>query len=175
VAAIESLLPEFDAESRHSIRISAPAERVYESLRDLDLSRSWMIAALFRLRGLPGSALRLQGLERMGFRSLYEDPPRGFAYGLVGRFWRVTGELVEFHPGEFADFGRPGFAKAAWSFEVREDPYGATFVETVTRVHCTDDDARRRFRRYWRLVGPFSGLIRGRMLRLLRSAAESSR
>jgi hypothetical protein len=175
VSPIEHLQPEFDVESRHSIRISAPAERVYESARKLDLSSSPVVWALFRLRGLPGSALRLEGLQRLGFRVIEELPPARFALGAIGRFWRLGGDLVEFEPEDFPDWSEPGYAKAAWSFEIREDPYGATFVQTVTRVHCTDDASRRRFRAYWRLVGPFSGLIRAQMLRTLRTASESSR
>jgi hypothetical protein len=175
MSCIERLMPEFDVESRHAVRISARGESVYRCARELDLSRSLLIRTLFRLRGLPSAALRLDGLEQMGFRALEESPPREFALGLIGQFWRPAGGLVDFEPAAFTGFDRPGYAKVAWSFDVREDPYGATFVETVTRVHCTDDGARRRFRRYWRLVGPFSGLIREHMLRLLRTEAESSR
>jgi hypothetical protein len=38
-------------------------------------------------------------------------------------------------------------------------------LSTETRVACGDEGARRRFGRYWRVVAPFSGLIRGAMLR----------
>ena len=36
-----------------------------------------------------------------------------------------------------------------------------------TRVALTDADSLRRFRRYWVVIGPFSGLIRQMALRLL--------
>lgn len=42
---------------------------------------------------------------------------------------------------------------------------------TETRVQCLDTASRRSFRRYWRVVGPFSGLIRWVMLRAVREAA----
>jgi hypothetical protein len=43
-------------------------------------------------------------------------------------------------------------------------------LSTETRVQAVDDAALRAFRRYWRVVGPFSGLIRRRWLR----AAQAS-
>jgi hypothetical protein len=46
-------------------------------------------------------------------------------------------------------------------------------VATETRIVCTDEASRRAFLRYWRVIRPFSGLIRLEMLRLLRNAAES--
>jgi hypothetical protein len=45
---------------------------------------------------------------------------------------------------------------------------------TETRVLCTDDEARRRFSLYWRLVGPFSALIRRVLLRRIKREAERS-
>jgi hypothetical protein len=37
-------------------------------------------------------------------------------------------------------------------------------LATETRVAALDDAARRSFARYWRLIRPFSGLIRRRWL-----------
>jgi hypothetical protein len=42
---------------------------------------------------------------------------------------------------------------------------GGTLLSTETRVSATNSTARRAFRGYWRVVGPFSGLIRRRWLR----------
>jgi hypothetical protein len=38
-------------------------------------------------------------------------------------------------------------------------------LTTETRVEALDDAARRAFLRYWRVVGPFSALIRRRWLK----------
>ena len=102
---------------------------------------------------------------------LADHPPDGLVVGVIGRFWRLHGSLVEFEPAEFAPFDQPGYAKVAWSFEVLSHVSGSR-PTTETRVSCTDDAARRRFRHYWRLVGPFSGMIRARMLHLAKDAAE---
>ena len=69
--------------------------------------------------------------------------------------------------GEFAAFAGPGFAKIALSLRVQ--PYGTsgTILTLETRVALTDAASLRRFRRYWRLIGPFSHLVRWLALRQL--------
>jgi hypothetical protein len=48
-------------------------------------------------------------------------------------------------------------------------------LTTETRVRCTDPAIRRAFLRYWRVIRPFSGLVRREALRLARVDAESNR
>jgi len=56
----------------------------------------------------------------------------------------------------------------------RVDPYGdrSAIVTMETRVRCTDQNSRRRFRRYWLLVGPFSHLLRKTALRVYAKKLE---
>ena len=49
-----------------------------------------------------------------------------------------------------------------------------TLLATETRVLCLDTASRRRFRLYWTLIGPFSGLIRKDILRSIKRQAEFS-
>lgn len=93
---------------------------------------------------------------------LAEEPGAEIVLGLIGRFWRPTGGLVRFAPDEFTAFRRPGYAKAAWNFRVRRDGEGRVQVVTQTRVQATDEKSLKSFRRYWRVIGPFSGLSAGR-------------
>src|SRR4051812_13850520 len=76
---------------------------------------------------------------------LLADDPEELVLGAVGRFWTGGGLIVRVARGEFAEFGEPGYAKAAINF--RAD--GAT-LSTETRMQATDDEARRHFGRYWR-------------------------
>ena len=170
---IDEFLPRFDVASRHEIVVSAPVEQVYAVARQVDLSGSATIRWLFRLRGLPvPEALRLDGLLRAGFVLLGEDPGRELVLGVVGRFWSITGGLQRVHSGGFRGFDRPGTAKAVWNFRVDPQSGGSSLLSTETRVLCLDDRSRRRFRWYWSLVGPFSGLIRREALRLAKRRAE---
>jgi hypothetical protein len=50
---------------------------------------------------------------------------------------------------------------------------GCGSLSTETRVHVADPESRKRFRRYWFVVRPFSGLIRIQLLRAARRRAEA--
>lgn len=165
-------LPRFDVESRHSIHIAAPPSVVYGVSQNLDMSSSPLVRALFALRCMPRSGLRLQGLSNIGFKTLREEPGRAVVLGLIGRFWTLRGDLIDFDPADFHSFAAPGYAKATWSFTF--EGAGQTRLTTVTRVLCLDRAARRSFVRYWFFVRPFSGLIRQEALRIVKRNAESA-
>ena len=93
--------------------------------------------------------------------------------GTVGRFSRARGELCVTSPARSCAPAPSGTAKAAWNFQVGLRTDGATVLRTETRVLCADVATRRRFRAYWMLIRPFSGLIRQEILAAVRSAAES--
>ncbi|MDH3207969.1 MAG: hypothetical protein OEO79_15290 [Gemmatimonadota bacterium] len=174
VPFIDELLPDFDMESRRRLHVAAPAETVYSAARRLDMSSSWIIRFLFRLRGMPKSALNAEGLSRIRFKLLLDEPPRGFVLGLVGQFWTLSGRLRDFEPSAFRELDLPGFAKAIWSFDITPESATTSSLRTVTRVSCADASSRRRFRRYWRIIGPFSSVIRARTLRIVKRSAERS-
>lgn len=182
VTLLDRFLPEFDVREYHEIRVRADPERAYEAVHSADLASSWSVRGLFALRGMLTPWLLLQvrsarlrfgvpELLKFGFVLLGEDPPNEVVLGLAGRFWRPGGGLISVAADEFTGFDEPGFAKAVWNFRVGPDATG-TIVSTETRVRCTDDASRRHFRRYWRLVGPFSGYIRTQMLRDIKREAE---
>ena len=179
---LDVLLPEYDVSKRHAIRISAPRQSVFEALGRYDFGRSLVTKALMTLRGYgwrrrragEGTAGSLPDrLDRFGFTLLSEKPGEELVFGLVGRFWRFDGGLRRISAADFPAFRDPGFAKAAWNLLCAEtaDP-GVTELSTETRVACYGDAARRKFLLYWRVVEPFSGLIRRSLLRGVRRAAE---
>ncbi len=170
--ALEHVLPRFDVETRKAIYVRAPAETVYEVARELDMSSSALIRTLFTLRGLPSYALNAEGLARMRFKIVHEEPPNGFVLGIVGRFWTISGHLIDFDPNVFSEMQAPGSAKAIWAFHVAADPEGGAVLSTVTRVLAMDERARRKFRLYWSVVGPFSALIRSRALSAIKQSSE---
>lgn len=176
-------MPTFDVVERHSTLVRAPVERVQALARELNFGRSPLIRSLFLLRSLPGLftggglkqpalGATLAGLLRSGFVLLAERANEEMVLGLVGRFWTARGGVVRVSPDEFRAWTRPGFARAAWNFSLAPEGDGRTRLSTETRVLCTDDESRRRFLRYWRLIGPFSALTRMEMLRTIRNAAE---
>jgi hypothetical protein len=116
----------------------------------------------------------MDGLLDSGFVLLAERAPREIVLGLAGRFWTSAGGISRVEPDEFRAYDRPGMALAAWNFTVLPTDEGS-LVATETRVRCTDDAAHRSFARYWRVIRPFSGLVRGEALRAVRRAAERAR
>lgn len=181
---IDELMPHAHFAERHAVRVAAPPERAWRAVRALDLGGSPVVRALFALRSLPalltrrraggtGLGTSMEGLLRSGFVLLAEDPPREIVLGLAGRFWTPGGGIVRVEPEAFPAFDGPGLALAAWSFTVLPAA-GGSLVATETRVRCTDEDARRDFARYWRVIRPFSGLVRREALRAVRRAAERS-
>lgn len=172
VPFVDDFLPNYDVASQHRIDIRAPASVVYQAMRGVDLSRSWIVRSLFRLRGLPTTDITLDGLGKIRFKLLLERPPHGLVIGIVGRFWSPTGHLVDFDPEKFVTSTVPGYAKAIWTFDVTPLSDSRSRLRTVTRVVCPDTNSRRLFRAYWMLVGPFSGLVRGELLRMVRDTCE---
>ena len=187
---LEHYLPRYDVTEVDSMVVNVDVDTTWQAVRHGDLSRSLVIRALLELRGLPvrlgrlinglprASArppLTLGDMPRAGFLLLAEKPGAEIVFGQISRPWKVsapTGGTPAVSPEEFAEFDAPGYAKIA--FNIRVEPYGSgrTRVTTETRTATTDPASRRRFGMYWRLIGPFSGLIRRLTLRLVKSDAE---
>jgi hypothetical protein len=189
---LDDFMPVFDVRTSHAIDVAAPPERVYACLWTADFDHWGLTRALYALRTLPAvvaapreawgrlrAALRpghhtLSDMLAGGFAVLGERPGEEVVLGTVGRFWRAGGETRPVSPARFREPAPPGAAKAAWSFTANRRPGGAE-LRTETRVLCADAAARRRFRAYWLLIRPFSGMIRREMLAAVRSVAESDR
>jgi len=164
---LDEFLPSWDVRQVHTTLVEASAVRTFEAVRRLDLGRSRISRLLFLARGLPtGRSIGLSDLVARGFALLGEDPPRELVLGLVARPWTLMGGIRRLDPEGFRRFDRPGYAKIGWSFLV--EPKGrSSRLATETRILCTDETSRRRFRWYWRVIGPFSGVIRREALRLI--------
>jgi hypothetical protein len=155
VAGVADWLPEFDVSSRHERHVPGEPERAFAAL--LASPSDPFVRALLRLRGLRPAPSLDAFFSGHGFEVLARTPTE-LVVGASGRPWRLTERLRP-----FAD-QRPGTVRLAADFRAEAAP-GGTLLSTETRVLAADDRARRAFRRYWRLVGPFSALIRRRWLR----------
>ena len=170
----DKYLPEFDVSKTHEILVYAPPEQVWPTVDTSDFSRSRLIYILFLLRGLPvPESLSVKGMEQLNFIRLETDVGHAFIFGIIGQFWSLAGNLQSFAPEEFVGFQDERFAKATCHFEVIPQDNKQSIVRTETRIHCPTDRTRRRFKNYWRFIGPFSGLTRIEMLKAIKKAAES--
>jgi hypothetical protein len=169
----DKYMPAYHFNEVHRIRINSSVARVRSLVDDLDFRGSRLIRMLFALRGMPASMMNLKGLESGRFVRL-EVTDEEMIIGLIGQFWKPSGNMQIFKPEEFISFNQQDFLKAVWSFRLIPGN-GGCILETETRIQCLGDSARRRFRTYWFFVKPFSGLIRIEMLRTIRNEAERNK
>ncbi|MDX6543260.1 MAG: hypothetical protein QOK32_863 [Gaiellaceae bacterium] len=155
MAGVADWLPEYDVRSRHERFVAAEPERAFAAL--LAAPSDPVVRALLRVRGLRAAPSIDAFFTGHGFVELARSETE-LVVGASGTPWRPTGRL-----GPFLD-DRAGTVRMAADLRAEPAP-GGTLLSTETRVAAADDAARRAFARYWRLVGPFSGLIRKRWLR----------
>lgn len=179
-ARIDEYLTNPDFSARYEIRINAPAPVVYRCLLRSDFSELWLVRLLVTVRSgkrLPRSPLPCdlrQRLQGTGFVILAAGAGQELVLGVAGRFWRPDGgRCTDLTPDEFSEFSHLGYAKAAWNFRLRSDSAETTLLSTETRIKCFGQAALWKFRLYWSLVGPFSGLMRKAILKQVKIAAES--
>ncbi len=170
---IDEFMPVYDVSKRHQILVHASIDDVFTAVQELDISDARLSKLLFRLRGLPsGARITMSDILRMGFVHLGERPNQELLLGLVGQFWKLSGNLQRLEPEAFKTFNEVGYAKTVWDFTLTETSEGTVLLETETRVACTDAASRRRFRFYWFFIGPFSGVIRKDALKAIKKKVE---
>jgi hypothetical protein len=179
---IDEFLPHHNFRAAYQIRINAPRSVVYQSLLRSDFSELWLTRLLMTLRTgkpmprhpRPGD-LR-QRLQGTGFVMLQEVPDDELVIGVAGRFWRPDGgRCMDLAASNFIDFSRTGCAKVAWNFRLSAESTTTetTILSTETRIQCFGRAALWKFRTYWSMVGPFSGLIRKAILKHVKAKAEA--
>lgn len=184
---LDRFMPQYDVDLVHSGVFRVAPEVCYEAVLALDIFEAPLIRALVEARGLPWRltsllpgrrvaeeppgppGFRMRDLPERGWLLLGEEPGAEMVLGIVGQPWkpRSGSPGTPVNPETFADFAEPGFLKIATSIHV--DPYGSgsTILTVETRAVLTDEVSRRRFRPYWRVVEPFSNLIRWKAMRML--------
>lgn len=184
MSLIDRYLPRHQFSEEHSRYIPAPPARVLDVLGRPEVLDDPVTRGLIALRETPnrlagrlGFASRLQHRPAFGiaqFTPLGREGDSEVAYGLAGRFWQSDYGLVEMQGAEaFAALDAAGIAKLVMNFTAVPEGAG-TRLTTRTRVWCGDGAALRRFRLYWLLIRPASGLIRRRLLKRAHDAAMQS-
>jgi len=157
--SLDAFLPAYEFSTRHAVSVAVDPILADRALRDVTFKEVPLVRALLLARGL---GLRRGGdtvLATMVPRAtILEDVPgEGLVLTLSGQFWRLRGRGPEAPATAVIDFrALPGR------------------LETETRVHVPDAAARRKFVQYWRVVRPFSGLIRMAVLRAAKRRAEAA-
>lgn len=156
---LDRIMPWWQFEERHEIRIAASPERIYAAIRQVTAGEIRFFRILTTIRCLgrcrekesilhaPDAKPILDVATGSGFRILADDPPRDLVFGT-----RVTPQTL-----------------AVMNFHIEPDGR----VTTETRVFASTDAARRSFAVYWRIIRPGSGIIRRSWLEAIKRRAEA--
>jgi hypothetical protein len=147
VPLLDQHVPEYEVWERHSVALPVPAERALAVALASPAAPDRIVRTLLRLRGM--------GVPRGSLEEFATTPP-----------FRELGRTET----EFVAGLSPGALRIA--FDLRAEPHpGGSLLTTETRVHALTPRARRLFRVYWLVVGPFSALIRRRWLKAIADRA----
>ncbi len=179
---LERFIPDYEVTERHRITVNAPAEIAFSAACDLNLESCTIVRALFRARELllGSTSARKKALpiglvdqaKLWGWGILSEDPGRKIIFGAVTQPWLARPAFRALSPADFPAFHEPGYAKIAWTLQVRPADATTSTACTETRVVTTDPVSRTKFRHYWAFARPGIVLIRWVALRLVKQAAE---
>jgi hypothetical protein len=147
VRLLDRHLPTYDVWERHSVALPVQPKRALELALSAPAAPDWIVRSLLRVRGLGVPAGTLEEFATTApFRELGRTETE-FVAGLSPRGLRIA-------------------------FDFRAEPHEVgSLLTTETRVRALDERARRLFRLYWLVVGPFSKLIRRRWLKAIRERA----
>lgn len=166
MSALARLVPEPRLVELDHVDLAVTPEVAWEAMRHGDLARSRLVRALLApsTTAAEPAAMRLDDLAKStvaSFRVLAEEPGREVAVGAIGKPWQSDSPFfVATTEDAFARFSEPGYAKIAWALEVAPRGEGGSRVTLELRVTTTDDTTWPLFRKYFRLIGPGTRLLR---------------
>jgi hypothetical protein len=170
---LDEILPKYDVSAKYSIRVNATPERIYRVLNE-GLPIGAMTKLLMALRGLPRLFRKSKGevTPESAFYRLKQLENREIVIGIIGQFWKPVAKPLKIQSlDEFLSFEKDGFCKAALNLRIEQRSEGVCDVVTETRV-LSYGSAVSLFKEYWRVIAPFSGMIRREILRKIKQKAE---
>ena len=158
--SLDTYLPAYEFSTLHELTVDAPPEVAERALREVTFAEVPVVRVLLFARGIRAHRSDEPVVAAMVPRAtVVEDRPgEGIVLSLTGQFWRLRGRGPESPAQAVVDF--------------RSTPGRLT---TETRVHVPDPVSRRKFERYWRVIRPFSGIIRKEILGAAKRRAEATR
>jgi hypothetical protein len=183
----------YDFTEVHTIRVKGNSETLFRALNEVSLDEiSFIVRFLFFLRALPEKVVgrkdsplshgepMLAAMYKSGFTLLSEQPPHEIVFGRIvpgniGRVWQKTSgiNVPIKNSDEFLSFRNPDYLKVVANFLVKDSGKpGYVIVSTESRTKALSPQARHNFVPYWRIIRPFSGLIRRLMLKAIKRRTE---
>ena len=170
---LDEILPEFDVASKYSIRIRATPDRIFQILQS-GVPTGTVAKLLMMLRRVPRIFAQRTSEEQPSFYKLKQSQGREIVVGIAGQFWKPVAKTVPINSlEEFLHFQQNNYSKAALNVQITPTPDGLCILSTETRIQSFGA-AKEKFRSYWQVIKPFSGLIRKEMLRKIKKQAEAT-
>lgn len=178
---LQRFIPHPDVRERFETTIRAPAGLVMDVAGQLDMQSLPAVKLIFRLRERLTRATcvaprRPQGIleetRSLGWGLLAEQPGSFIVCGATCQPWLANVVFSAVAPEEFVAFSQPDLVKIAWTLEAAEIGPAVTRFGQETRAVATDQQARIKFRRYWRWARVGIIAIRLLMLPAIRKEAE---
>ena len=173
LSLLDEVLPHYDVSSSYSIRVRAKDDRVYQVLEQ-GIPTGAFTRTLMALRRLPKLFQRSEcETVDQPFYRLKQLKNKELVIGIIGQFWKPVATIVPVRSlEEFLQFNREGYCKAALNLRIVPKSSEECVITTETRV-LSFGQAKTHFVIYWRLIKPFSGIIRLEILRKIKKLAET--
>jgi len=147
-----------DIRERFERRVKASPELVMRTAYEFDMQSIRLIRLIINARKfiLGGSTEKRQNVglveetRKLGWGTLVEVPGRLLICGAVCQPWFGDVKFTPIPADEFAAFNEPDQVKIVWSLEAEEIEPDLTLFAHEVRAVATNDEARRKFLRYWR-------------------------
>ena len=155
---LDPFMPRFDVRERFERRVCASPEVVMRTAYDFDMQSIWPIRTIINARkfilGGTRDKREPKGLVEecldIGWGRLVEEPDKLLICGAVCQPWVGDVKFTPIPAKDFAAYDEPEQVKIVWSLETKEIEPGLTIFAHEVRAVATDDEARRKFFRYWR-------------------------
>lgn len=191
MSALDRLIPRARKLELDGVDVAVSPEEAWERIRHGTLAESPLVRALFSMRTLPSRVagsraeragevekdelrLRIDDMrsspEKPGFQVLVDRPPHEIAVGAIAKVWQLDIPFVHVADADaYRRFDEPDWIKVAWALRVEPRGEHDAHIALELRVDATDDEAWRRFSRYFVLIGPASHFIRKTLLAALQA------
>ena len=168
---LDEILPDYDIAAKYTIRIEATPEKIFKILQE-GIPTGTLTRFLMMLRRLPRFVRRDHCANEYSFYKLKQSQHKEIVIGIVGQFWLPAANTIEINGlEEFLAFNRDGFSKAALNLRITPQTEGSCMLSTETRVQSYGR-AKAKFGSYWKLIKPFSAMIRREVLRKIKKKSE---
>lgn len=177
---LDQYIADPDVCERFERNVEAPADIVMRTAYDFDMQSIWPIRLIINSRKfILGGTIderRSIGLveetRKLGWGTLVDEPGKLLICGAVCQPWIGDVLFTPIPPDKFTIYSEPDQVKIVWSLEASEiEPFVTRFGHEVRAV-STDEEAKRKFKRYWRWARFGIVAIRLLLLPAIRREAE---